>query len=131
MFLNKSVVLRNYSKQLVHFIKHKNTYQGIYKINTILAYQSPHVSFFQCCLKTLAYKNSLSSPLPEIEIITLLLCRNHWASNTELRKRTVTCTGIIMLLKLIFFTSGCFNSFLIWFQTYITGNNARLSLSKH
>ena len=98
MFLNKSIE-RNYSKQLVHFIKHKNTYQGIYKINTILACQSPHVSFFQCCLKALAYKNSLSSPVPEIEIITLLVCSKHQALNTELRQRTVTCTGIIMLLK--------------------------------
>ena len=46
--------------------------------------------FFQCCLKVLTCKNSLSSPLPEIEITTLLVCSNHRALNSELLQRTVT-----------------------------------------
>ena len=46
--------------------------------------------FFQCCLKVLTCKNSLSSSLPEIQIITLLVGSNHQASNTELLQWTVT-----------------------------------------
>ena len=66
--------------------------------------------FVQCCLKVLTCKNSLSSPLPEIEIITLLVWSNHWASNSELLHRTVTLYSVsnilIQAVNLILFSLG-------------------------
>ena len=72
-------------------------------MNMILARLCPHVSLFKCCLQVITCKNSLSSPLPEIEIITLLVWSNHWASNTELLQRTVTLyivSNILILFRL-------------------------------
>ena len=54
---------------------------------------------------------SPNSPLPEIEIITLLVWSNHWALNIELLQRTVTYMYILLEIflqaaVLILFSSG-------------------------